>query len=363
MIQGARGGLMQHVVHVGLFGELPGGMAQVVNRYLAWSFGDLKVSAMRTTRRRHDPLSFAFVALVLTRLTLWRVRRRRAVFVFHLSERGSFVREGGVLLFARLLGFPTVAHLHGAQFVSFADQSPRLTAVVLRSAQAVAALSAASARCANAIVGPAVPVFEVPNGVDVPRSVDFSLKTRTVVFGGEVGLRKGADVLAGAWRGISGTFPNWTLVVVGPDGGGSRCFRELDRANVVGPKSHSAMLAYLRTGSVAVLPSRDEMQPMFLLEAAAAGCALVGTDVGEVGAIVGSRTGRLVKSGSSSELASALTSLLSLPLNSLEALQRASHTQAAERYSEDAVKRALLEVWRCAYRRRPDWWAAKDRSR
>jgi glycosyltransferase involved in cell wall biosynthesis len=61
---------------------------------------------------------------------------------------------------------------------------------------------------------------------------------------------------------------------------------------------------------VAVLPSRAEAMPMFLVEALAAGCAVIGTAVGGVPDLLdGGRLGMLVDAGDVAGLVAALETL------------------------------------------------------
>ena len=81
----------------------------------------------------------------------------------------------------------------------------------------------------------------------------------------------------------------------------------------LGSLAHPAVLAALETDAwVAVLPSRNEGLPMFLLEAMARARPVVATDVGEIAALV-TDVGVLVQVGDPIGLAAGLIRYLSDP--------------------------------------------------
>ena len=246
--------------HVGRRGEVAGGMTQVVNGYLAWDFERFDVQVIVSRDGSKGPRAVRlFVSAAARILTL--PRRSTSVVVVHLSQGGSFVREGLLLLLAHATGCATVAHLHGSSFAAFARRRRRLTGSVLRAADLVLALSEESAAAAAAFVGSAR-VRRVPNVVagDTPEP-----KEHRVVFGGSVSKRKGVDVLLAAWRGLD--HGDWTLDVVGPVADPEVVDETVPGAVFHGARPHAELMGLLRRGSVAVLPSREEALPMFLLEA------------------------------------------------------------------------------------------------
>ena len=94
---------------------------------------------------------------------------------------------------------------------------------------------------------------------------------------------------------------------------------------------------------MAVLPSREEAFPMFLLEAMAHRCAIVATDVGGVQELMGS-AGELVPSGDADALGRALGRLISEP-GTREALAAAAGDRAAERFDAGVLAR----TWYASY--------------
>ena len=65
------------------------------------------------------------------------------------------------------------------------------------------------------------PVCVVPYGVDVPELISAPRPERkTLLFLGRVDPIKRVDVLIRAWREVESAFPEWDLVICGPDSGG-----------------------------------------------------------------------------------------------------------------------------------------------
>ncbi|MBO3096332.1 glycosyltransferase family 4 protein [Cellulomonas dongxiuzhuiae] len=290
------------VHHVGRSGDVPGGMTQVVNAYLAWPFERCDVEVIES---RGDPGDHVAAARGLVR-ALRAVRRLTTapgprVLVVHLSERGSFLREGVVLRYAHRLGLPVVAHLHGADFVAFAAAHPRLVGDVLGAADHVIALSHETAQVVRRFVD-ASRVSLVPNAVPPGTPVP---KRRTVVFGGVVGHRKGVDVLQAAWR-RAGPPAGWQLLVAGPVPDPSVVDPTTPQARFVGALDHADLMALLDAAAVAVLPSRDEALPMFVLEAMARDACVVATDVGGMAAVLDDGCGVVVPPADVDALAAAL---------------------------------------------------------
>ena len=330
------------VIHVGLMGDRPGGMAQVVNEFLSWESNRLGVRGWTTARRRRDPLGPAFLALALLKLLTLRIFARvPTVIAVHLSEGGSFVREGFVLRAAHSLGIPTVAHLHGAEFERFARERPHLVRKVLDAARIIAVLTSKSENVVRELLGEAAIVELIPNLVAVPPA--RSRKERVVLFCGEVGLRKGADVLLDAWS--RNTWPaDWSLALAGPVAMSTAGYLPMAGVELLGPVGHDEALALQDRAAIAVLPSRNEALPMFLLEAMARGCAPVSTDVGEVGSLLSDGCGLVVPAGDAPRLGHAIRRLIED-----ETLRNVISTNARDRisrsYSSSVHQEDVVRIW------------------
>lgn len=334
------------VTHYGVVGNLPGGMAQVVNQILRWDVPGVRMRAIPTTRGRHDSLAPWLSIRAAFHLLATRFSRGTYLTAFHLSEGGSFLREGLLLKLAHAIGLPTVAHLHGAEFASFVERHSRLVRSVLLSADGVACLTVETMTCVQSLVPATNLVVLVPNGVECPDVAPWHPKRRVFAFGGEIGLRKGFDLLLSAWEQSHAFDLGWQLMAAGPaDEEWVDACRKTPGVAYLGSLPHEDLLALLASSKIAVLPSRNEALPMFLAEAASRGCVLIGSDVGQVASIVTLQNGVLVPAGDVGALTSAIRRLAASPDSALQVLGGESWKLAASKFSSEVARDRLSGLW------------------
>jgi len=324
--------------HVGRRGDVAGGMTQVVNGYLAWHFETMDVRVITSRDGSRGPRALRlFLGAVLEVLRLRDPTRN--MLVVHLSQGGSYAREGLLLLLARSRGFGAVAHLHGSSFVEFANRRPGLVGRILRVASKVIVLSAATQTAVERFVHPSR-VELVPNAVPQGRATE---KERLVVFGGGVTRRKGVDVLVEAWR-KAGVGRGWRLAVAGPIIDRDVVPDRLPDAEFLGAVAHDRLMELLDRSSIAVLPSRNEAMPMFILEAMARDNCVISTRVGGIPAVLGKGRGMLVEPGEVEQLAEALES--AIMDDDLRRTVAASGRRAFDDfYSAKAVYPLVEKIW------------------
>jgi len=129
----------------------------------------------------------------------------------------------------------------------------------------------------------------IPNGVDLEK-VDQSLdplpfqqefpsvtEKPFILFLGRLHYVKGLDILAKAMPDFFSRFPDWRLVVAGPDGGAQREFEEAisdsgcsDKVHVIGPIYGGKKFSLLANCEIFCQPSRQEGFSVSILEALAA---------------------------------------------------------------------------------------------
>lgn len=326
------------VWHVGRKGEVAGGMTQVVNSYLAWPFPQVRQKLLLSRTGSPGPREYAVFARAVARLPLLGARSRTVVVV-HLSQNGSFIREGTLLRLARRLGYATVAHLHGSSFVDFVRNKPTRVRKTLSAADAIVTLSDET-RDAVAELLPASRVEIVPNAVPAGTPMP---KEKLVVFGGGVTRRKGVDVLLAAWQNLDPD-ESWKLLIAGPPLEQDLLENLPHGVEVLGALPHDDLMQLLDRSKVAVLPSRDEAMPMFVLEALARRNAVISSTVGGIPAVLGDGAGALVAPGSVEELESSLSSLMSND-ELCERVARAGFDRYRDSFSADAIYPAVEELW------------------
>jgi glycosyltransferase involved in cell wall biosynthesis len=315
-----------------------GGIAAVIRQHLSNTDERLSVSAIATYDpsgpghwSRNAPYGRALRTVVAGR------RGRSLVAHVHVSQGGSLVREGLLVLALRLRHIPVVVTLHGSSSLSNDRVSFLVTGLVLRAATVAHFLSDAHRARYGRFTRRHV---TIPNAVAVDRAA-ATPKQPDVVFAGVVGTRKGVDLLLKAWQSLPDI--GWTLHLYGPPDSDFPLPQDIPGVVAHGEVAPVAVQTALASASIAVLPSREEAFPMFLVEAMAHGCAILATDVGGVRELMG-EAGALVPADDADALAGALTVLISEPDRRAE-LAAAAGARAAERFDAGPVARQWAETY------------------
>jgi glycosyltransferase involved in cell wall biosynthesis len=238
----------------------------------------------------------------------------------HMSSYGSFARKAPLAWIARAARVPVVLHVHGSEFGVFYDQSPRLLKQIIRAtmtcAHSVIALGDRWAERLRAIA-PDARVTVIPNAVRPRQAARDGDRQEPVhvVFLGAIGDRKGAFMLLDAWARIMSDprCAGAAHLTLAGNGEVERARRAVERLGLEGSVRVTGWLppaqAHDLVGSAQVLalPSRNEGQPMAVLEAMASGVCVVASNVGGLPDLIESgTTGLLVPPGEVEALVAAL---------------------------------------------------------
>ena len=281
-----------------------GGMATVIRLLAEHNVGGDRVDCHPTWTPGSPLLTaqlFAAAARALLRMPAGDVAH------IHLSERGSFLREGSLLALAHRRGLVTVATIHGAVFLPFARSHPRLVAAVLRRADLITCLDRATLELVRHRA-PAVRCELLPNPALIPDDVPpVEATAELVVFAGEIGVRKGADVLAHAWPSVARRRPDARCLMVGP--ATALVLPQTERLEVHGAVGPREMRRILGEARAIALPARAEGMPMVLIEAMSLCRPFVSTPIGGIPELAAAG-GMLVPVDDEVALADRLTELL-----------------------------------------------------
>jgi glycosyltransferase involved in cell wall biosynthesis len=330
------------VLHFGPDVREPGGMAHVIRSYVAANLEPWRAEAVSTysARSRLHELR-ALVGGVVALLT----RRGVAGVHMHASHRFDIVRTLLLLELARLRRLPRVVTLHGAEFMDEVRSRPRLARTMLRRAGAVTALSAEVEAAARGLGIENVTLL--PNPVRA-RPAPTAVGRRTqVLFAGDIGRRKGVDVLLAAWPTVHEARPDVTLLLVGPPLEPALVASLPAGARYAGLVDFDGVAAELGRTCLAVLPSRAEAMPTFILEALAAGVPVVSTPVGSIESVVAG-AGAIVPVEDADALAAAMVELLRSP-ERIDELSRAAQSKVAAEFSTEIFERRVRDLYAATF--------------
>jgi glycosyltransferase involved in cell wall biosynthesis len=295
------------VHHFGPDPTTVGGMATVIRLLTEHCVGGDVVDS-HPTWRPQSPLATTRLTAAAARALL--KAPAGEVAHVHLSERGSFLREGSLLALAHRRGLVTIATIHGASFAPFARRHPQLVSAVLRHADLITCLNRETLELVH-LDAAGIRSELVPNPVVVDD--EFSPADETdelVVFAGEIGLRKGADVLYRAWLLVAQRRPQARCLMVGPPADYAPPGTE--RLEVRPAVDPTEIEEILRRARVVALPARAEGMPMVLAEAMSLGRPFVSTPVGGIPELA-AEGGMLIPIDDAPALADCLTELLADP--------------------------------------------------
>jgi glycosyltransferase involved in cell wall biosynthesis len=239
----------------------------------------------------------------------------------HSASRASFARKSLLLLIARAAGCRTIFHLHGAEFHLFAGQesaAPMRWWIrwTLERSSVVIVLSESWGAFVRGLA-PAARVVVVPNSVTVPAGAARAAEQPgRILFLGRADAGKGVYELLDAVAALAPAFPGIELVIGGV--GDLAALRR--RADQLGIGARLVLPGWidarereveLARAQIFCLPSHAEGLPMAMLEAMAAGKAVVASTVGGIpDAIAHGGNGLLVAPRDVPALTEALRALL-----------------------------------------------------
>ncbi|MDP3194731.1 glycosyltransferase family 4 protein [Tabrizicola sp.] len=267
------------------------------------------------------------------------------------------------------LQIPVVATLHGPQWLHRVSPAPQRRGPEARresweqaGLQRVDAIISPSRDVLDrtrAVWGlPEVPTTVIGNAVALPaldRPAAQSTEPR-LLFIGRFDRIKGADILLDAFSRIAATRPDARLTFVGPDIGipqpdGSRLHlaqalarlpvATRDRIEVLGHRTRDEIAELRRHYPITLIASRYETFGVALIEALAAGSAVVATRAGGCAEILrDGETGLLVPSEDAAAMADACLRLLTDPALVLR-LGQAARADVEKRFTPEVIAREV----------------------
>ncbi len=180
---------------------------------------------------------------------------------------------------------------------------------------------------------------------DLPADLPPRDEAFTFVYAGVLLALKAVDVIAEAFRRVHAAYPNARLLVVG-DGEMKSVFDGIDGVELVGAVPPGDVCRYLARGHVVLQPSRQDGWGLALLEGAACGLAMIGSDKtrSAVDRIVDGVNGFLVPAGDVDALAGAMRRYAADP--DLAARHGAEAKKSVRDMSGDAQSALFIDTLR-----------------
>ena len=253
------------------------------------------------------------------------------------------------------LGLPHIVALRGSDVPGYNQRlrklDPLLMALIARRIWSQATRVVAVSRNLRHLAlqtRPGTEIDVIPNGVDVQRFRPGSAKNfRRILSVGRLIERKGVDYLLQAFQGVLAVVPDAELLIVGE--GPERVHLEakakalqLSGVGFLGHLEGDALSSAYSRSAILALPALADAMPNVVLEAMAAGLAIVTTPTG--GSEILRGNGIVVPTADADALCSALIGYLTDPIRLAEH-QRISR-QLAEDMSWAAVADCYLQLYR-----------------
>lgn len=272
----------------------------------------------------HIVTSPLHMAAFLARMVLDRAAGRLDLVHINIASNGSTYRKLMIAALARALGVPYVLHLHGADYRQFwTDKRPWLSARIQAMFEGAARIVVLGRVWRDFVAGrapaAAARLVIVPNATAPPSLPHVGGgDTAHILFLGRVGDRKGVPQLGEALLRMRDV-PGWRATIAG-DGQVEAArakaaeYGLTERVELPGWVGPDRVAELIASADILVLPSFSENLPVSIIEAMAAGVAVVATPVGAVEDIViDGVTGLLVPVGDVEALTTALVTLVKDP--------------------------------------------------
>ena len=206
------------------------------------------------------------------------------------------------------------------------------------------------------------PVAVLPNGIDVAAYERTPPGTRRrLLYLGRIHKKKGIDLLLRAWRAVTPKFPEWELIIAGPDDGGylddmRRLAADLglQRVKFPGPVYGEDKLRMYRSADLFVLPTYSDNFALTVAEALAAGTPAIVSKGAPWSGLGREGAGWWVEIGVD-PLVAALQTALAQPPEVLRGMGARGREWMIRDYSWEAVARQMASVyrWLCGQGERP----------
>lgn len=285
--------------------------------------------------------------------------QREKIDVAHINtafNRLSIVRDFALVMTARAAKCPVLLHVHGGRFLAEDFQSKKLASIaekMLRSANLIVVLSELEKQIVeNRWKNLNVTVLENAVAVEKAQKRRRNEAEKTIIFLGRLAESKGLNEIIEAVQKLKNDDFQFRFECFGA--GEMKDFFVLEMTKILGDKffyggvtAGAEKWKALSRADVFLLPSRyGEGLPVAMLEAMAAGCVVVASEMASVGAVVSDgENGFLVEPKNVSQLVEKLKMILSNGID-LRLIEENARKTIEEKFNlRDYIKK-LNEIYR-----------------
>lgn len=259
--------------------------------------GAYRFEALILRDHRGQRFSAVLLLFAMLRLTGAALRGKAALLHVHMGDRGSILRKGALVCLARVLGVPSLLHLHAVEIEDLYRHAsgPKRWFVRLpfRAAGSIVALGERPRRWMVDAMGIApekidIIINGVPSRDVAPANDEWPAGPCRIVFLGNLIARKGVAELLAALDALPADIGAWECHLAG--GGSDEAFYkgEATKLDVADKLYFRGWLDTAQTGDLLasadmlVLPSYEEGLPLVILEALGQALPVVCTPVGTI---------------------------------------------------------------------------------
>ncbi len=293
--------------------------------------------------------------------SMLRIRKQFAAYIkkerpdcIHLCTSGSLavIRDLLLLQLAKKKNIPAVYHLHFGRIPQICAQNTRewqLMKKAMQMCDCVIGIDAPTVACIRKEL-PDVCCEQFPNPFDFRLIEDCptqKTKADTVVFVGWVIPEKGIGELVGAWKKLTGEYPQKRLKIIGPyreEYARSLLLQECDTVRLTGEMPHADVLREVSQSGLFILPSYTEGFPNAVLEAMALETPVLATDVGAIGEMLSGDCGVLFQPHSEQAVEEALRFAFENE-SQMKHFARNAKTKTQEKYALEKVFEKYDQLW------------------
>ncbi len=305
------------VLMVGVSKKNKGGMWTVVENYINSEKlnNEVNLTYIPTVTKTNKlfKLFYSFFAILKVKKTI--KKDHMDVLHINMSERGSVYRTGVLIDIAHKYGCKAIIHMHGAEFQTWYEDLPKLkqekVKKIMNSSDSIMILGNYWRKFVETLVDDGKKIKVLYNAVTLPTIYKYNNSSKSILYLGLVGKRKGIFDLIEAVSQLKKEKFNFNLIVYGPDetAGIEEIIKSKELEDYIHYKGwleNSRKKEVFSSVKANILPSYNEGLPMTILETMSYGIPNITTPVAAIPEVVNQSNGFIVMPGNIEQIKKAV---------------------------------------------------------